>query len=213
MSSSLKVRYEAKVDFDADLFKYGIKKGVHVNEAEREVYAPVAMWLEAVDLVLQRLSEKSCPFHLIKGISGSGQQHGSVYWSQKGEEVLGALETEKSLVEQLKDTFAHPWSPNWQDASTQAECDAFDRELGGEEKLAEITGSKAHHVSLFSIVVVFGFHMDKFVHWCAESPWLTMLVAFYGTPNHAFSQKVSRGLPSHFSHNPRLILSSVSLPG
>ncbi|RAL59744.1 hypothetical protein DID88_000374 [Monilinia fructigena] len=142
VSSSLKVRYEAKVDFDADLFKYGIKKGVYVNEAEREVYAPVAMWLEAVDLVLQRLSEKSCPFDLIKGISGSGQQHGSVYWSQKGEEVLGALETESSLVEQLKDTFAHPWSPNWQDASTQAECDAFDRELGGEEKLADITGVK-----------------------------------------------------------------------
>uniref|UniRef100_A0A914N4L4 Xylulose kinase n=2 Tax=Opisthokonta TaxID=33154 RepID=A0A914N4L4_MELIC len=64
VSSSLKVRYEAKVDFDADLSKYGIKKGVHVNEVEREVYAPVAMWLEAVDLVLQRLSEKSCPFHL-----------------------------------------------------------------------------------------------------------------------------------------------------
>ncbi|THV50172.1 hypothetical protein BGAL_0162g00160 [Botrytis galanthina] len=145
VSSSLKVRYEAKVDFDADLSKYGIKKGVHVNEVEREVYAPVAMWLEAVDLVLQRLSEKSCPFHLIKGISGSGQQHGSVYWSQKGEEVLGALETKKSLVEQLKETFAHPWSPNWQDASTQEECDAFDRELGSEEKLAEVTGSKAHH--------------------------------------------------------------------
>lgn len=160
VSSSLKVRYEAKVDFDADLSKYGIKKGVHVNEVEREVYAPVAMWLEAVDLVLQRLSEKSCPFHLIKGISGSGQQHGSVYWSQKGEEVLGALDTKKSLVEQLKDTFAHPWSPNWQDASTQEECDAFDRELGSEETLAEVTGSKAHHVS--SVLYVAGLCQDGF---------------------------------------------------
>lgn len=156
VSSSLKVHYEAKVDFDADLSKYGIKKGVHVNEAEREVYAPVAMWLEAVDLVLRRLSEKLCPFHLIKGISGSGQQHGSVYWSREGEDVLGALETGKSLVDQLKDTFAHPWSPNWQDASTQAECDAFDRELGGEEMLADVTGSKAHHVSsiFFSLYIL-----------------------------------------------------------
>ena len=147
-TSELKVVYEAKVDFDADLAKYGIKKGVFVVEAEREVYAPVAMWLEAVDLVLQRLKEQRTPFRRIKGISGAGQQHGSVYWSKQGEELLGALEPSKTLVDQLaKTAFAHPNSPNWQDASTQKECDSFDTELGSEETLARITGSKAHHVS------------------------------------------------------------------
>jgi xylulokinase len=120
---------------------------VHVNEEEREVYAPVTMWLEAVDLVLQRLKEKNCQFHQIKGLSGSGQQHGSVYWTKEGEQLLGNLDPKTGLVDQLKEQgFAHPYSPNWQDASTQAECDAFDAELGGEEKLAEVTGSKAHHV-------------------------------------------------------------------
>lgn len=142
--------YEAKVDFDADLSKYGIKKGVFINEAEREVYAPVAMWLEAVDLVLQRLKEKGTPFQRIKGISGAGQQHGSVYWSKAGEELLGTLKPEGTLVDQLSEKgFAHPFSPNWQDASTQRECDSFDAELGSVEKLAEVTGSKAHHVSSF----------------------------------------------------------------
>ncbi|KAH8815802.1 hypothetical protein F5884DRAFT_773729 [Xylogone sp. PMI_703] len=146
ITADLKVLYEAKVDFDADLSKYGIKKGVHVNEAEREVYAPVAMWLEAADLVLQRLKEKGTPFGRIRGISGAGQQHGSVYWSQKGEELLEALNPESTLVDQLAEkAFAHPFSPNWQDASTQKECDAFDAELGGAMKLAEVTGSKAHH--------------------------------------------------------------------
>jgi xylulokinase len=144
----LKVLYEAKVDFDADLAKYGIKKGVFINEAEREVYAPVAMWLEAVDLVLQRLREKGTPFERIKGVSGAGQQHGSVYWSRTGEELLGALKPEETLVGQLKDAFAHPYSPNWQDASTQNECDSFDAALGSQEKLASVTGSKAHHVSV-----------------------------------------------------------------
>lgn len=144
----MKVLYEAKVDFDADLSKYGIKKGVFINEAEREVYAPVAMWLEAVDLVLQRLKENGTPFHRIKGISGAGQQHSSVYWSKTGEELLGTLKPEGTLVDQLsKQGFAHPYSPNWQDASTQKECDSFDAELGSVEKLAEGTGSKAHHVS------------------------------------------------------------------
>ncbi|KAJ5038404.1 uncharacterized protein L3040_007267 [Drepanopeziza brunnea f. sp. 'multigermtubi'] len=146
ITSELKVLYEAKTDFDADLSKYGIKKGVHVNEAEREVYAPVAMWLEALDLVLQRLKEKETPFHRIKGISGAGQQHGSVYWSKTGEGLLGSLDPKGTLVEQLeKGAFVHPFSPNWQDGSTQKECDSFDAELGSAEKLAQVTGSKAHH--------------------------------------------------------------------
>ncbi|KAF8864121.1 actin-like ATPase domain-containing protein [Acephala macrosclerotiorum] len=146
ITSELKVLYEAKTDFDADLLKYGIKKGVHVNEKEREVYAPVAMWLEAVDIVLQRLKEKGAPFQRIKGISGAGQQHGSVYWSKMGEELLGSLNPEETLVSQLeKKGFAHPFSPNWQDGSTQKECDKFDAKLGSAEELAQITGSKAHH--------------------------------------------------------------------
>jgi len=154
ITSELKVVYEAKTDFDADLSKYGIKKGVHVNEAEREVYAPVAMWLEAVDLVLQRLKEKGTPFQRIQGISGAGQQHGSVYWSKTGEVLLGSLDPKETLVDQLSKTaFAHPFSPNWQDGSTQKECDMFDAELGSAEKLAEVTGSKAHHVSALTLML------------------------------------------------------------
>jgi len=147
ISSNLKVQYECKVDFDADLSKYGITKGVHVNEADREVYTPVAMWLEAVDLVLTRLKDKGTPFAQIRGISGAGQQHGSVFWSKTGEELLASLRPTQTLVDQLSpNAFAHPWSPNWQDASTQKECDDFDSALGGEEQLAYVTGSKAHHV-------------------------------------------------------------------
>lgn len=147
IASDLSVRYEAKVDFDADLSKYGIKKGVHVNEAEREVYAPVAMWLEAVDIVLERLKAKKTPFEKIKGVSGAGQQHGSVYWSRSGEHSLESLDPKQTLVDQLCKAFAHPYSPNWQDASTQKECDEFEDTLGGEHQMAQITGSKAHHVS------------------------------------------------------------------
>jgi sugar (pentulose or hexulose) kinase len=47
---------------------------------------------------------------------------------------------------------AHEWSPNWQDQSTQTECDAFDAELGDREKLAEVTGSGAHHVSFVGLL-------------------------------------------------------------
>lgn len=44
------------------------------NEAEREVFAPVAMWLQAIDSVLQRLQDKGIDFGRVRGMSGAGQQ-------------------------------------------------------------------------------------------------------------------------------------------
>ncbi|KAK4507625.1 hypothetical protein PRZ48_001360 [Zasmidium cellare] len=153
VDSNLKLIHEAKVDFDADLKKYGIEKGVLTNPSEGEVFAPPAMWLEAVDLVLDRLKEAGLDFGRVQGISGAGMQHGTVFWSRDAENLLAGLDAGKTLVEQLepgskgerRGAFAHPMSPNWQDASTQKQCDAFDSELGDPETLAKVTGSKAHH--------------------------------------------------------------------
>lgn len=113
------------------------------------------MWLEAIDLVLQRLKDAGLQAHNIKGLSGAGMQHGTVFWSKEAKSLLSSLDSKKSLVEQLEPSaekeerrgaFAHPHSPNWQDASTQEQCDLFDAQLGDPEKLANVTGSKAHHV-------------------------------------------------------------------
>ncbi|KAK0250395.1 putative D-xylulose kinase A [Friedmanniomyces endolithicus] len=153
VDSDLKLVYEAKVDFDEDFKKYGIEKGVLTNPSEGEVFAPPAMWLEAVDLVLDRLRKAGLDFSKIKGLSGAGMQHGTVFWSADAESLLGHLDGRKTLVEQLESSgkdhkrgaFAHPMSPNWQDASTQKQCDEFDDHLGDAQTLAEITGSKAHH--------------------------------------------------------------------
>ncbi|KAL2132671.1 hypothetical protein VTI74DRAFT_3541 [Chaetomium olivicolor] len=146
VQSDLNVVADAKVDFDQDFgAKYGIKKGVLVNDDEGEVFAPVALWLESLDLVLQRLKEKNTPLNRIRGISGSCQQHGSVYWSRQAEALLAGLRADKALVDQLTDAFSHPYAPNWQDHSTQQECDQFDAKLGSAERLAEVTGSAAHH--------------------------------------------------------------------
>lgn len=109
----------------------------------------MALWLESLDLVLERLSKAMAPVPMsrIQGMSGSGQQHGSVFWNAQAEELLRGLDPAKSLVEQLEKSLAHEFAPNWQDHSTQKELEAFDAELGDREKLAEVTGSGAHHVS------------------------------------------------------------------
>ncbi|OGM45288.1 D-xylulose kinase A [Aspergillus bombycis] len=145
VNSDLKVVYVSKFDFDADSRGFAIKKGVITNEAEHEVYAPVALWLQALDGVLEGLKKQGLDFARVKGISGAGQQHGSVYWGQDAEHLLKELDSGKSLEDQLSGAFSHPYSPNWQDSSTQKECDEFDAFLGGADKLADATGSKAHH--------------------------------------------------------------------
>jgi len=147
VTSDLKVVHEAVFDFDTDATGFDVKKGVLTKEAEREVYAPVAMWLQAIDAVLRKLQDAGVGFRLVKGISGAGQQHGSVYWSREGEHALENLDEAHTLEAQLDHAFSYPFSPNWQDASTQQECDSFDHHLGDENALAITTGSKAHHVS------------------------------------------------------------------
>lgn len=77
-SVDLEPQHEEIITFDTDLSHYNIKKGVHTNDTENEVYAPVAMWIEALDLILTRMQAKAFDFSRIKGISGAGQQHGSV---------------------------------------------------------------------------------------------------------------------------------------
>lgn len=153
VKSDLKLVHEAKVDFDADLGKYGINKGVLTNPAEGEVFSPVAMFLEAIELVLQRLKDVGADFSRVKGLSGAGMQHGTVFWSKDAEALLGGLDAGKTLLEQLGSgvkgesgpAFSHPFSPNWQDASTQKQCEAFDKTLADPVNLAEVTGSSAHH--------------------------------------------------------------------
>src|SRR5882757_8933304 len=80
VDSSLKKIHEAKFDFDADSKGFNVTKGVLVNEAEREVFTPVAMWLQAMDTLFARLKEDGLDFSRIRGIAGSGMQHGSVFW-------------------------------------------------------------------------------------------------------------------------------------
>ncbi|KAI9847880.1 MAG: hypothetical protein M1838_000714 [Thelocarpon superellum] len=146
ISSNLKVAYDVNVDFDRDLPHYGVQNGVFVNEEQHEVTAPVAMWLEAIELVLQRLKDQGLDFQRLRGLSGAGQQHGSVYWNASAESILQHLNPTKSLVEQLSPhALSHDRSPNWQDASTQHQCDLFDAHLGDPQRLAQVTGSKAHH--------------------------------------------------------------------
>lgn len=134
------------VGFD-DYFKekYGIQKGVLSDDNEGEILSPVKMWLEAIDTVFGLMKDDKFPFEKVKGMSGSGMQHGSVYWSENAAEALENLKSASSLVEGLDKALAMDTSPNWQDHSTGKEIQAFEKVADGPDHLAERTGSRAHY--------------------------------------------------------------------
>ena len=73
------------------------------------------------------------------------KQHGSVYWSHEANALLGSLEPEKTLSEQLvPKAFSIDQSPIWQDSSTTKECLELNDIAGGEQALADLTGSRAY---------------------------------------------------------------------
>ena len=73
------------------------------------------------------------------------QQHGSVYWSNSAEELLGTLNPGKSLLDQLVPrAFSISNSPIWQDSSTTRECKELEEAVGGAQALADITGSRGY---------------------------------------------------------------------
>ncbi|XP_014219872.1 xylulose kinase-like isoform X2 [Copidosoma floridanum] len=117
------------------------------------------MWVKALDMILDRLRVCGVDFGKVAAISGSAQQHGTVYWGKGSRAVLQRLDPEKFLHEQLASAFSVSQSPTWMDSSTTAECKQLERVLGGPEKLAEITGSRGYE--RFSGAQIMKIHKKK----------------------------------------------------
>ncbi|KAI0794183.1 D-xylulose kinase [Fomes fomentarius] len=137
--------HESSVNFDRDLPTYGTTNGAVRGPDPGEVTSPIRMWLDAYDLILERMRAASVDFSRIIGISGDGQQHGSVYWSEDAEPLLVSLDPSRPLAEQLApDAFSLPRAPIWQDSSTTRECRELEEAIGGAQALADLTGSRAY---------------------------------------------------------------------
>lgn len=145
INENLKVENLYSVEFDTFKEKYNVHKGVFSNDKTGEIVSPVAMWLDAIDHVFGDMKKDNFPFNRVRGISGSAQQHGSVYWSQDANDLLKNLDSSSGLTEQLENAFTYPMSPNWQDHSTGEEIQLFEEAAGGADELAKITGSTAHY--------------------------------------------------------------------
>lgn len=119
-----RIVWERTIRFDEALPKYGTRHGVLPSDDPTVAVSSPQMWVDALELMLEALVASGHDLSRLRAVSGSAQQHGSVYLNADG-------------------TFARHVSPIWMDTSTSDECAEITAALGGPEVLAQRTGSRA----------------------------------------------------------------------
>jgi xylulokinase len=138
-----KVVCEHSLNFDRTLPQYETQNGVLPNPDPLVKHSSPLMWAEALDLLFARMKEDGVALGDVLAVSGSGQQHGSVYLNERADDALKYLPAAPSLVEVLGPVFSRSTSPIWMDSSTASECAEIRKKLGGIKGTAEKTGSDA----------------------------------------------------------------------
>ncbi|XP_034486804.1 xylulose kinase isoform X2 [Drosophila innubila] len=145
LSSELNVVASAEVKFDSDLPEFRTTGGAHAGLNKFEFFVQPVMWVKAMDIVLDRLVMQEVDLGTVVAISGSAQQHGSVYWSKHGIAALQSLDSNKFLHAQVDDSaFVVNRTPIWMDASTSKQCLEMETAIGGMTKMVQLTGSKCY---------------------------------------------------------------------
>lgn len=137
-----KVVAERSVNFGARLPQYQSPTGFLPNADPSIKHADPLMWVEALDLLLHELRGAGVDLGKIRGISGAGQQHGSVYLNKSVDKV-GDWSPSVPLVDQVRPLLSRKTAPIWMDSSTSTECAEIAAAAGGDERVATISGSRA----------------------------------------------------------------------
>ncbi|KAI8895308.1 hypothetical protein BC833DRAFT_651357 [Globomyces pollinis-pini] len=129
-----------------DTLPFNTQNGIMISTLDpNDITTPVLVFIASLDYLLSHLKQHYgdlCPW--IKGISCSGQQHGSVYFKNGSRSILNHLNVEFSLLDQLSDIFTVSQTPIWMNSSTTKQCRDFEYQFGGAELLCKSTGSRAH---------------------------------------------------------------------
>jgi xylulokinase len=140
---SREIVYNQSLNFDRALPHYGTRNGTLRSDDPLVVHSPPLMWVEALDRLFAQMKTDGVPLAEVLAISGSGQQHGSVYLNRRAPDALARLSTTKPLVENLRGVFSRATSPIWMDSSTGVECAEIRDAFGGVKATAHATGSDA----------------------------------------------------------------------
>jgi len=137
------VVWQHSLNFDAALPAYGTRHGVLPNDDARVAVSSPRMWAEALDQMFEAFSRSGLPLSELAAVAGDAQQHGSVYLNGEAAPRVSALDPARPLVDQLDGIFARDVAPIWMDSSTSEECGEIALAMGGGQRLARLTGSRA----------------------------------------------------------------------
>jgi xylulokinase len=138
-----RVAFEASIAFDEAFPRYGTRHGVLPSDDPTTATSPPLVWVEALELMMRRIKQSGLDLRQVAAISGSAQQHGSVYLNDRATAGLANFDPSRPLAEQVKPLLSREVSPIWMDSSTSAECAEIENAVGGDRTLAERTGSRA----------------------------------------------------------------------
>ncbi|XP_076577627.1 xylulose kinase isoform X1 [Chaetodon auriga] len=144
IDGNLNVIHQNNVQFDSELPEFRTQGGVHLHADGLTVTSPVLMWVKALDLLLDKMKRAGLDLSRVRALSGSGQQHGSVYWRRGASQTLKQLHPDQDLHQQLQDSFSLSDCPVWMDSSSSQQCEDLQAAAGGALRLAETTGSRAY---------------------------------------------------------------------
>jgi xylulokinase len=137
-----RIGLEISLNFDEHFAAaYGIENGV-IDLGDGQVHSSPLMWAQALDLLFERLQD-ACDLSELDAVSGSGQQHGTVYLNDTAPERLASLDPRSALAGQLSDIFSRATAPVWMDTSTTAQCREIEAQIGGRTELIRLTGNTA----------------------------------------------------------------------
>jgi xylulokinase len=156
--NTARIECQISVNFGSEFPEYHSPSGFIPGGQGGEVHANPLMWLNALDLLLSRLSSL-VDLSKVKCISGSGQQHGSVYLDGTFDERLAKLDPALDLASQISPCLTRKISPIWMDTSTGAECKEITRALGCPEEVCRRSGSVA--IERFSGPQIRRFHRTE----------------------------------------------------
>lgn len=135
------ILHEASVNFEQDLPHFKTSSGFVHGDAEGEVFSDPTMWLEALDALFAKLVADGVDLSNIEAISGSGQQHATVYLNEQFGPALASLDPTKGLAEQIQPCLTRELSPIWMDSSTAVECEEISAAVGGDKEVCRRSGS------------------------------------------------------------------------
>jgi xylulokinase len=141
-TDSGKVVLDESLSFGAALPEYASPNGFLEHADARVKHSNPLMWVDALDRLLEAGKRGGFDWGTVAGVSGAGQQHGSVYLSMP---IANARpwSVKKSLAEQIAPLLGRNTSPIWMDSSTSVECREIAAAAGGDENVTRLTGSRA----------------------------------------------------------------------